>query len=458
MVRGGVRRGPGRAAGPHREHDPPAGDAGRAARQPPGRAAPGPGRRVPPRHGRRRRQSAMEAHPGPWPRRSNTPRSSSPPTATTSGPPPRRPSSPQRVVPRLADTIAVHDEEAEQRETVRLGTLKGSVTRQISPLAEALADLGARIDALAAQSTRSSPAVRRPSHGSAPSLAAPASPHRAGPGRRPPAAPPPHRPPPLPRTRSAAPVPPGWRRPLGSRPARVTPAPGSRRPVGRATHRVTPATRSPRRPGSRAGPAGRGVDGSSTASTPPSRAPGTPGVAYGVAPHGRGQRRRPAPGRRVSTARVTAARPTTPPRTRCGFPPPEGAARHRSHPTSPWCSTSSRTTTPTTASGGSRNGPTLRRAGTGTHTPPSRATFTRSGAAKLAAKARAGRPRPNLPPPTPGQGARTSDHGRRPSRNSFGSMPVQSTAVDGSPKHVPPSRISATASPKGPPRRPRSSG
>ena len=49
---------------------------------------------------------------------------------------------------RLSSAIAVHDEEAEQREAVRLGALKGSVTRQFTPLADALAALAAQVEAL----------------------------------------------------------------------------------------------------------------------------------------------------------------------------------------------------------------------------------------------------------------------------------------------------------------------
>ncbi len=52
---------------------------------------------------------------------------------------------------RLTSVISVHDEEAEQRETVRLGTLKGSVTRQITPLADALGRLSDKLDAIGAR-------------------------------------------------------------------------------------------------------------------------------------------------------------------------------------------------------------------------------------------------------------------------------------------------------------------
>ena len=77
---------------------------------------------------------------------------------------------------KLAGTIAVHDEEAEQREAVRLGVIKGSVTRQVTPLAEALADLGAKIDALrakAAGSGRSTAASWAQPPGAAPAPATP---------------------------------------------------------------------------------------------------------------------------------------------------------------------------------------------------------------------------------------------------------------------------------------------
>ncbi|MEA2900140.1 MAG: hypothetical protein QOH36_27 [Actinomycetota bacterium] len=50
---------------------------------------------------------------------------------------------------KMASVIAVHDEEAEQRESMRLGTLKGSVTRQITPMAETLARMSTRLDDLA---------------------------------------------------------------------------------------------------------------------------------------------------------------------------------------------------------------------------------------------------------------------------------------------------------------------
>ena len=50
---------------------------------------------------------------------------------------------------KMASVIAVHDEEAEQRESMRLGTLKGSVTRQITPIAETLARMSTKLDDLA---------------------------------------------------------------------------------------------------------------------------------------------------------------------------------------------------------------------------------------------------------------------------------------------------------------------
>ena len=81
--------------GAHRQHDPPAGDAGRAARQPAGRAAPGPGGRVPARPGGRRRPRGHgRAHRRPWPGPSTAPTSASATTSTRSGPTPRPPSTP----------------------------------------------------------------------------------------------------------------------------------------------------------------------------------------------------------------------------------------------------------------------------------------------------------------------------------------------------------------------------
>ena len=66
---------------------------------------------------------------------------------------------------KMASVIAVHDEEAEQRESMRLGTLKGSVTRQITPIAETLShmstmldDLAERVDGLAQAPAASPPA------------------------------------------------------------------------------------------------------------------------------------------------------------------------------------------------------------------------------------------------------------------------------------------------------------
>ena len=69
---------------------------------------------------------------------------------------------------KMASVIAVHDEEAEQRESMRLGTLKGSVTRQITPIAETLArmstkldDLAARVEEVARAAPVTPPAARR---------------------------------------------------------------------------------------------------------------------------------------------------------------------------------------------------------------------------------------------------------------------------------------------------------
>ena len=57
----------------------------------------------------------------------------------------------QESFEKLESVIAVHDEEAEQRETVRLGTLKGSVTRQITPITDALSRLAAKLDDITAR-------------------------------------------------------------------------------------------------------------------------------------------------------------------------------------------------------------------------------------------------------------------------------------------------------------------
>jgi hypothetical protein len=74
---------------------------------------------------------------------------------------------------KLSGAIAVHDEEAEQREAVRLGALKGSVTRQITPLTEALARLAAKFDALADHIDESDRSSASASAWAAPAPAAP---------------------------------------------------------------------------------------------------------------------------------------------------------------------------------------------------------------------------------------------------------------------------------------------
>ncbi len=116
---------------------------------------------------------------------------------------------------KMASVIAVHDEEAEQRESMRLGTLKGSVTRQITPIAETLArmstmldDLAERVDGLA--------------------QAAAATPAGAGRGPTRPA-------------RAARPPP----RPADAAPAPQDQAPGDTRPGGRVA--PAPARRHGRR-------------------------------------------------------------------------------------------------------------------------------------------------------------------------------------------------------------------
>jgi hypothetical protein len=65
----------------------------------------------------------------------------------------------QESFEKLESVIAVHDEEAEQRETVRLGTLKGSVTRQITPITDALSRLAAKLDDITDRLDDPSPAV-----------------------------------------------------------------------------------------------------------------------------------------------------------------------------------------------------------------------------------------------------------------------------------------------------------
>ena len=113
---------------------------------------------------------------------------------------------------KLASVIAVHDEEAEQREAMRLGTLKGSVTRQITPIADTLArmstmldDLAERVDELAQAPAASPPAP----------VAAPTRPPRAARAAVPPVedAPAPKAKPrvtPARASRSASPSPSAW--------------------------------------------------------------------------------------------------------------------------------------------------------------------------------------------------------------------------------------------------------
>ncbi|HVF14509.1 MAG TPA: hypothetical protein VM942_07915 [Acidimicrobiales bacterium] len=77
---------------------------------------------------------------------------------------------------KLSGAIAVHDEEAEHREAARLSVLKGSVTRQFTPLAEAVAALAAKVDDLSEQidapgGSRSSTWVKAAPAGAAPSRA-----------------------------------------------------------------------------------------------------------------------------------------------------------------------------------------------------------------------------------------------------------------------------------------------
>ncbi len=58
------------------------------------------------------------------------------------------------------NALAVHDEGAEKREAARLRTLKGSITRQMAPLAEAVAMLTAQAEG--SRPSRRQPAVARP--------------------------------------------------------------------------------------------------------------------------------------------------------------------------------------------------------------------------------------------------------------------------------------------------------
>ncbi len=94
---------------------------------------------------------------------------------------------------KLASVIAVHDEEAEARESVRLGTLKGSVTRQITPITDALGKLSNKLDEIGSRldaASRPAPAAAAgPVAAARPALAPSRAPGaRTAPAARPPAA------------------------------------------------------------------------------------------------------------------------------------------------------------------------------------------------------------------------------------------------------------------------------
>ncbi len=255
-------------------------------------------------------------------------------------------------VRKLTDAIAVHDEEAEQRESVRLGALKGSVTRQVGPIVETLAALGDKVDALAAQVEAAAEATPA----SVPPPAAPRVPSR----RAPVAA----APPPVPAKPEAAAAvgaqvasPPPTPRPATRRAA--TPAPPATVATGRI-HRTDAAANDspvvPQRVSTR------------RAAPPPPPSPPLPSPT-------------PAPPPALPVATANGRRATVRAQ-RATFVPDQMVVAYELETADAdddwappgWVSESAPPEPETPAK------------------PPPRATLTKSGAAKLAAKARAARP------------------------------------------------------------------